>query len=718
MSDFNQVDIVEDQELGGEVVLMDGADLRDELRLVDDEQRSDEAGIGEDKDLSDEELIAEFELDREDAALSELADLIQESSIKPGSNIGLAKKLELDPAGTFAVSELSKYFDREWRFENANNTFPNRVKFDSELEGSNTLKRAIIFHVIPDFSPFNAIRSYASTKGKGYGYRVLEKYVFRANKLNATPDHIRIISTSMLEAALDESKESGATSDYKELYFFIRFWGALSVQRLIPEELWLQVDLRKIDTKARQRDIVAHFTGSMQSWVPYSEQDLEELMDYSLFWMEEAMPHAYLAKAHIEENGYQNIAGYNIGRAQELPTFEKLFSVEIRGKKVLGHVKRISTSGLSSKYNYTWIQEYGLMLDHIRNAIFIIFALVTGMRKSELSRVEFKHIFQDESGMFWVTVTRTKTAADPIYAGAEQVLPLPLYVGNKIREFEELRSIHPFYREGYLFQGNQGVRVLNKATPAIINHLIIQLKSLINVDRIHCHRFRKTIAEILIHRDERNIDLIRFLFGHQSYAMSMKYIARNPFLVRSVTQALEENFTHEFHEIVSSVRDGAYSGETANRLAAQIAERPSDFSGKQLKTSILVYVTHLLSSGEPIYINRTAIGTYCVSAEHFTKENLPPCLKGRTLIDENPMPDPSNCQIECRHAVVVEKAKQSIQDNIVFYKALLSNATGSVSKSIEASLLRRIEAHEVHLENLIQSKQSKQRLISLVEASA
>ncbi|SMQ30276.1 Phage integrase family protein [Pseudomonas helmanticensis] len=674
--------------------------------------------ISDDEDSLDAELIAEFELDRQDAALSELADLIHESNVVPGSNIGLAKKLELDPTGSFSVSDYARYSDPVWPFENANNMFPNRVKFDRTLEGSNTLKRALIFHLIPDFSPFNAIRSYSTTKSKGYAYRVLEKYVFQANKLNATPAHIQIISTPMLLAALDEAKNSQASSDYKELYFFIRFWGALSAQKLIPPELCLQADLRKVDTKERQRDIVAHFTGLMQAWVPYSESDLEKLMDYSLFWLEEAIPHVLEAKRHVEENGYQKIAGYSIGRAQELPTFEKLFNVEIKGKKVLGYGKRIATHKRNAQYNYTWIADYGITLDHIRNAIFIMLALVTGMRKSELSRVKFDHIYTDENGVFWITVTRTKTSKDPIYKGETQALPLPEFVGTKIREFEELRSIEPFMREGFLFQANQSVRPLKKATPAIINTLIIQLKSQINVDRIHCHRFRKTIAEILINRDERNIDLIRFLFGHHSYAMSMKYIARNPYLVRSVAQALEESFSHEFHEIVSAVRDGAYSGETANRLASQIAERPADFSGKQLKTSILVYVTHLITSGEPIFINRTAMGTYCVSAEHFTIDNLPPCLKGRAVLDENLMPDPSNCQIECRHAVVVEKAKQSIQDNIVFYQALLSNAAGGITKSVKTSLLKRIEAHESHLENLNTSRQSKQRLISLVEASA
>ncbi|WKV95519.1 hypothetical protein PYV50_15275 [Pseudomonas sp. H22_DOA] len=47
--------------------------------------------IPDDEDSLDAELIAEFELDRQDAALSELADLIHESNVAPGSNIGLAK---------------------------------------------------------------------------------------------------------------------------------------------------------------------------------------------------------------------------------------------------------------------------------------------------------------------------------------------------------------------------------------------------------------------------------------------------------------------------------------------------------------------------------------------------------------------------------------------------------------------------------------------------
>src|SRR5690606_14888800 len=123
---------------------------------------------------------------------------------------------------------------------------------------------------------------------------------------------------------------------------------------------------------------------------------------------------------------------------------------------------------------------------------------------------------------------------------------------------------------------------------------IVSLRNAVDVERIHCHRFRKTIAEILINRDERNIDIIRALFGHKSYAMTLQYISRNPLMVRTVALAIEKNYTREFHEIVAGIRYGAYSGDAATRIYDQISKRPDEFSGKQLKVSLMSYISHLL----------------------------------------------------------------------------------------------------------------------------
>ena len=64
------------------------------------------------------------------------------------------------------------------------------------------------------------------------------------------------------------------------------------------------------------------------------------------------------------------------------------------------------------------------------------------------------------------------------------------------------------------------------------------------------------------------------------------------------------------------------------------------------------------------------------------------------------MPDPQNCQIDCRNAVVLAKARQAIVDNIEFFTSVLADNINTISKKAELQIRRKIEAHQRHLSNL------------------
>ncbi|WP_164705854.1 tyrosine-type recombinase/integrase, partial [Pseudomonas viridiflava] len=151
----------------------------------------------------------------------------------------------------------------------------------------------------------------------------------------------------------------------------------------------------------------------------------------------------------------------------------------------------------------------------------------------------------------------------------EDQLPIPRFVGDAIRQLETLREIGPFKKGGWIFQSNEPRNSIKRATPGIMDAVIASMRKILPIDRLHCHRFRKTIAEILINRDERNIDIIRALFGHRSYSMTLRYISRNPLMVRTVALAIEKNYTRDFHEIVAGIKSGGHSGEAARRIRAQ-----------------------------------------------------------------------------------------------------------------------------------------------------
>lgn len=567
-------------------------------------------------------IIAEFESDAEEAALSAFEALMQETAGElESSKSGLLIKLLTLPGGDFPVSLESEFRDSIWKLADTTQSACN-IRFDREIPGGNDLKRAIVYHLLPAFTPFNRIRSFVSSKAKSHDYRFIEIYLLGPNRLSAIPEHLDLITNPMLNRALDDAKASGQPSHYSGLFFMLRFWLSLSLNKLIPESLRLPEHITSFDSHERHKDVLDNFKGSIQSWVPLSEEDLEKVVTEALFWLEKAIPRLLDLRQYIIENKIDQYEKGKVYSPTRQPDYEKILHIEIDGRKVSSFSITTSRNRNSIRYAYSWVIEYAQAIDKVRNAVFVFVALVTGMRKSELGGLKFDDITQDEAGLYWIDITRYKTSNDPNYNGETERLPLPKFVGETIKSLRTLRSTWTFYREGFIFQSASSSIKVTKGVPQLPNTIIDYLEEVTGIERLHPHRFRKTIAEILINRSERNIDLIRLLFGHHSYEMTLRYISRNPYMVRSVAMALEESFSKEFHEIVTAVRDGTHSGPGADRLAKQIVTRPDDFKGKRLKLSILVYVSHLLSAGSPLYVGRTAMGTYCMSGEEIGRAHV------------------------------------------------------------------------------------------------
>lgn len=671
-------------------------------------------------DYTDEQdsIIAEFEADAEEAALATFEALLEETTgnLELGKS-GLLNKLRLFPNGDFPISQYSRFRDPIWKFTDESKGTPQNLYFDRDMLGSNELKRELAYHLVPAFTPFARIKSFSSTRAKSYDYRFIEMYLLEPNRLTAIPEHIRLITIPMLNQALDDAKASGQSSHYSGLFFFLRFWSSLSAHKLISEGFRLSPELTGIETKERHKDVLNTFADSLQTWIPFSEQELEKLVNNALFWLEEATPRLLEARNYLIETGYEHFTKGVVKRVNRQPDFEQAMGIEINGTTVLSYSMTDSFSGKIPAFSYRWLSDYATAIDKVRNAVFVFVALVTGMRRNELAALTFDDVTCDEIGRYWIDVTRFKTAHDPNYNGEKQALPLPTYVGKIIENLKTLRSLRDYYKNGLIFQTSFSATAVVNEQPNLPQNIIWDLEKATDIERIHPHRFRKTIAEILINRSERNIDVIRLLFGHHSYAMTLQYISRNPYLVRSVAQALEESYSKEFHEIVSAVRDGSYSGDAADRLAQQIVKRPEEFKGKRLKVSILIYVSHLLSAGTPIYVGRTAVGTYCVSADDFSENNLPPCLVGRSRPEGRVRPDPTNCQIECRNTVVVGKAEAAMEENVRFYEELLESGGDAISARTRRNIQKKIDAHKRHLENLHDSVTLKSLRIPVLEVS-
>lgn len=652
-------------------------------------------------DESFDALIEEIESQARDAAKAYFAELREVAEgAKTQVISGLLSKLKLSPEGDFPVSQHSQYNHSRWVLLRRPGQTAAQVLFNSALTGSNDLKKVMVYHLIPNFHPFGTVRSFISTQTYATSHGYLEQYLLRENDLTARPEDLQVITTQMVNLALDDARDKGAGRAYWLLFFYLNFWISLSEQRLIPQEYRLQVKAADVNTKERQQDVYARIESQCTGWTPFSEEDLKSLLTYAFDWTEKAIPVVDEVRDFLEGWGAPNrIASVNGTEIDD--ELEAALGKTVDGETPVVGFSRIRNS--AGYYSYSWRTPYSLALDKIRNGIFILFSLMTGLRVSELSLIEFDDIFQKADGLWYVSITRFKTASDPNYYGEADEISIPDFLGEQISSYRSLREFGGFFRKGYLFQPVSQPREVN-LVDRMIKRLASNLSAEVGVDSIHPHRFRKTIAEMLINRSERNIDLIRMLFGHKSYKMSLRYIARNPYLVASIVEAMKEHYTADFVNVVREIQAGRYSGNAVDKLATDVLSRPDLFTGKLLRLTVLDYVSHLLDGGGAFFIQRTVLNTFCLTGDTFDDGKLPPCLEGKVDLIYPLKPDVSNCKVYCQYVVATGESEESLQHNIKFYRSVMAGQP-KLSNAAAFELQKKIEANEHLLADYERHKQ-------------
>lgn len=179
--------------------------------------------------------------------------------------------------------------------------------------------------------------------------------------------------------------------------------------------------------------------------------------------------------------------------------------------------------------------------------------------------------------------------------------------------------------------------------------------------------------------------------------MTLRYIARNPYLVHSIAETMETHYAEAFVEIVAAVRNGVYSGAAAERIAKSTSTRPELFKGRLLRMTVYNYIVYLMEAGEPVFIQRTGMGTFCMSSSSYSQNNPPPCVGKSVIMEGNIVPNPTNCQLECQNAIVLEGARETLQKNVSFYSKLLVQTSGSLTKAAQKQLSAKLDINEKHL---------------------
>ena len=289
-----------------------------------------------------------------------------------GPKSELIKKLLSYPLKDFNISEYSTYKENVWVLNKGNNFTPSKCHFTSTMRGSNDLKKMITYHFIPTFHPFGTIKSFATAASHSRHYSYIEEYVLKKYELNATPNNIKSLSAQMLNRSLDAARDIGKPSVYNSLFQYIKFWIYLSEQKFIPDGYCLNVPMRSVDTKERVIDIRNHSIENYIGFKPFTEDELETLIEYALFWTEKAIPVMQKIKTFLIKKGRDKSAT-NIAKQFKYDEFEKVLGEKVDGQTICGysvtnHINYgkkhlLKSTGRIKVYPkkiwlYTWVRSY------------------------------------------------------------------------------------------------------------------------------------------------------------------------------------------------------------------------------------------------------------------------------------------------------------------------------------------------------------------------
>lgn len=677
--------------------------------------------IDEDLTELEKEYLAEVKLDEKDIYF-EISEEIQneahgEISVKQST---LLNKLTLFPKGDFPISDHSKFCDPVWILEKDHVGDTVRVNFYEDNAELTFLKKCIMYHYIPSFHPFGRIQSFQTTSGYGFCFKTLDTYLFDVQKFRKFPEATNLITSRMLNEALNKAKTSEYSNHYRNLYSIIVFWAFLTDNKLIPKECRLDIDTSLVDTKERLKDVSLETMRRNKTYEPFNRSDLSTLLEYALFWTESALDHVIKVKDYSIEIGVNNYEKYKVEKRERQLKLEELYEQKVNDETVIGLsilTKRDKRDNGNDTYVYHTWARFAEATDKVRNGVFILVALITGLRRSELANLKFSDFYQAENGESFLDISRFKTSNDPNYNGEEDILPIPDFIYESVQKLLSLREYLNNVRGGYVFQSSKSRKDVKKMKSAMIQIIIREISTACKIDRLHAHRFRKTIAEILIGQDETNIDVIRELFGHKSYSMTLRYISRNPYFVRVIADTIGKHYTKEFENVLLEITSGSYSGHAGERIAKQIQKRPELFKGSALQLTIFNYVNSLLSAGEPFFLHRTPMNAYCLSIPVVGGSESTPCVKKMKNNSDRVSPDPSNCQYEeCSKALITNAAKYAIEQNVIFYTKLLESDEPALAPIHKKNIKRKLKINKLHLENLNKDRSSE--LFSNIKSAA
>jgi len=538
-----------------------------------------------------------------------------------------------------------------------------------------------------------------------WNHQILTKEMISAITSEQLADHIeKLISCLELGA-------KGSVNRYLSFVNFLEGWENLSVRELLPDTYKIGIEphtvlTKKIKEKANR--LIEEMVGTWQPLDPdivklsYDEAS-RYIYEYSATIIKcndlirnrpvlDSAPDAEKKLAPVRQDG----------KTKEL--FQQLEEMElpmIDGNTKLFNFNPVTNKVVSKGYARGWQYRTTINITEIRPAVIklkraciFLIALFSGLRRREIAELKNLAMFI-KNGEYYLSITRFKTSHDASELGEADEIPIPEIVADAINVLSELFSVNrkTIGSDYLLLSDILTSKGFEKIKIATISKDIKAFVQEVTGEDCHAHQMRKFIAWLLISRSEHNINLIRQLFGHKSYGMTLRYILRNELMVDSVIELIEHNYTEDLNEIFASVAEGKAAGGLAESIRKRMTQQ--NYNGQVLVTGVESFIHEALFSGVPLFVSRLPIGGFCIRIGD--RGTLPPCMVN---CKEN-VPQIEFCDYKnCGHVLHNNESIENIESQITYYQKKLSYLSEEHSEKVVAYYETEVTEHQELLKKL------------------
>lgn len=560
-------------------------------------------------------------------------------------------------------------------------------------------------------SPFNKLQSWDSTLAKYWGIYICVSGLFYRNQIttaslisNVTLPQLHAFVRKEILAA--ETDSGSAFSRLVAIQGFLRQWCELSELDVLPPWAKLSYDLLEVlpsKTSGQIRNIAEE---AKITWLPLDPDTIkacyDESVNYIRLYAGSIISCNQLVKSRprFEEGALRMVRqdGATKHLFNELVNFtpplvvgtdRPLFELPVV-------TKLVKSQGYTSGWqNRTWvaINQIRPQTIHLKRACIFIIGLFTGLRRREIAELPAKPAYRKNDSLY-IDIRRFKTSSDPAGDGELDSIPVPAIVAEAIDVLLKLLSpSRTAYESDYLLVTDIATsKKFEKTKRATVGKDIKDFIIYVTGSKGHAHQLRKAIAWLLISRSEKNVDLIRQLFGHRSYGMALRYILRNELLVKNVIELVEHNYTEDLQLIFSKIAGGEEVVSFANKASDRSGQNL--YRGQILASDIETFVRESLLSGVPLYVSHLPIGGFCVSAKDLRKKP-PPCFK----VAGQAQPDPEFCDYKiCEHFLSTVESTANVEKQISYYQHKLNYLENSRNSKLVDFYAKEILDHQLLLE--------------------